>query len=153
MLPLPFPLYLFTIHYFYNYLVVSWNFFIHKNCFELFLSVHFLFWEIFNLLNLTFAVCLPFAVFVKLKLSNVNSDDCFFPTWLRFLATGLCVTHTSSINSPADSANCFPEEILMTARDCGIVKSRVQMRMIVAKFLISYNLTITISKWLRLIVK
>ena len=32
------------------------QFFIRKNCFELFLSIHFLFWEILNL-NLTFAVC------------------------------------------------------------------------------------------------
>ena len=32
------------------------QFFIRKNYFELFLSVHFLFWEILNL-NLTFAVC------------------------------------------------------------------------------------------------
>ena len=32
------------------------QFFIHKNCFELFLSAHFLFWEILSL-NLTFAVC------------------------------------------------------------------------------------------------
>ena len=32
------------------------QFFIHKNCFELFLSAHFLFCEIFTL-NLTFAVC------------------------------------------------------------------------------------------------
>ena len=38
-------------------LVVSRNFFIHKNCFELFLSAHFLFWDILNV-NLTFAVCL-----------------------------------------------------------------------------------------------
>ena len=35
--------------------VVSRNFLIHKNCFELFLNAHFLFCEIFNL-NLTFAV-------------------------------------------------------------------------------------------------
>ena len=41
-------------------LVVSRNF-IHKNCFELFLSAHFLFWEILNLnvsnVRLTFGVC------------------------------------------------------------------------------------------------
>ena len=37
-------------------LVVSRNFFIHKNCFELFLSARLLFWEVLNL-NLTFAVC------------------------------------------------------------------------------------------------
>ena len=37
-------------------LVVSTNFFVHKNCFELFLSDHFLFFEILNL-NLTFDVC------------------------------------------------------------------------------------------------
>ena len=36
-------------------LVVSRNFLIHKNCFELFLYAHFLFWEILNL-HLTFAV-------------------------------------------------------------------------------------------------
>ena len=49
-------------------LMVSRTFFIHKNCFQPFLSAHFLFWEIHNS-NLTFAVCrLPFAVYVKLKL-------------------------------------------------------------------------------------
>ena len=37
----------------------------YKNCFELFLSAHFLIWEIINV-NLTF----PFAVNVMLKLSN-----------------------------------------------------------------------------------
>ena len=36
--------------------VVSCNFFIHKNCFELFLSANFLYWEILNL-KLTIAVC------------------------------------------------------------------------------------------------
>ena len=40
------------------------QFFIHKNCFELLLSAHFLLWEILNL-NLTF------AVYVMLKLSKV----------------------------------------------------------------------------------
>ena len=43
-------------------LVVSRNF-LHKNCFELFLSAHFLFWENLNL-------TLTFAVYQKLKLSN-----------------------------------------------------------------------------------
>ena len=43
-------------------LVVSRNF-VNKNCFELFLSAHFLFWENLNL-NLTF------AVYEKLNLSN-----------------------------------------------------------------------------------
>ena len=38
----------------------------HKNCFELFLSAHFLFWEFFNL-NLTLAV----AVNAMLDLSNI----------------------------------------------------------------------------------
>ena len=42
-------------------LVVSRNFLSNKNCFELFLSAHFLFWEILNL-NLTFVVCrLPYT--------------------------------------------------------------------------------------------
>ena len=41
-------------------LVVSRNFLSNKTCFELFLSAHFLFWEILNW-NLTFAVCrLPY---------------------------------------------------------------------------------------------
>ena len=39
------------------------QFFIHKNCFELSLSVHFLFCEILNLIRR-----LPFAVYVMLKL-------------------------------------------------------------------------------------
>ena len=39
--------------------------FIRKNCFELFLSAHFLFWEILNL-NLTF------AIYMKLELSIFN---------------------------------------------------------------------------------
>ena len=41
------------------------KFFIHKNCFELFSSAYFLFWDTFNL-NLSF------AVYVKLTLSTVN---------------------------------------------------------------------------------
>ena len=45
-------------------LVVSRNFLNHKNCLELFLSVHLRFWEISNLIWR-----LPFAVYVKLKLS------------------------------------------------------------------------------------
>ena len=52
-----FPLYLsFTVHYFYTKISSFTHFFIHKNCFEPFLTAHFLFLEIFNL-NLTFAVC------------------------------------------------------------------------------------------------
>ena len=43
------------------------QFFIHKNCFELSLSVHFLFCEILNLIRR-----LPFAVYVMLKLSFVS---------------------------------------------------------------------------------
>ena len=42
--------------------------FIHKNCFELFLSVNFLFWEILNL-NLTF------AVYVKRRLEHKPQKD------------------------------------------------------------------------------
>ena len=48
-------------------LEISRNFVIHKNCFELFSSAHFLFWEIL-ILNLTLV---PFAVYVKLRLSIV----------------------------------------------------------------------------------
>ena len=52
-----FPLYLlFTVYYFYTYISSFKQFFIHKNCFELFLTAHFLFWEIRNL-NLIYAVC------------------------------------------------------------------------------------------------
>ena len=47
-------------------LVVSRNF-LHKNCFELFLSAHFLFWENLNL-------TLTFAVYQKFKLSNDRPD-------------------------------------------------------------------------------
>ena len=54
------------------------QFFIHKNCFELFLSAHFLFWEILNL-NLTFAVC---RIYVTLKLSIVVKGPFYIPaTW------------------------------------------------------------------------
>ena len=54
------------------------QFFIHKNCFELFLSAHFLFWEILNL-NLTFAVC---RIYVTLKLSIVVKGPFDIPaTW------------------------------------------------------------------------
>ena len=39
-----FPLYLsFTVHYFYTYISSFTQFLIHENCFELFLSAHFLF--------------------------------------------------------------------------------------------------------------
>ena len=41
------------------------QFFIHENGFELFLSAHFLFWEILNL-------SLTFAVYAMLKLSSVS---------------------------------------------------------------------------------
>ena len=52
-----FPIYLpFTVHYFYTQISSFTQYFIHMNCFEQFLSVYFLFWEILNL-NLTFAVC------------------------------------------------------------------------------------------------
>ena len=61
-----FPHYLsFTVHYFYTWVSSLTQFFIYKICFELFLSAHFLFWEIRNL-NLTFAVN------VKFKLSNIE---------------------------------------------------------------------------------
>ena len=46
----------FTVHYFYTQISSFKQLFIHKNCFELFLSAHFLFCEILNL-NLTFAIC------------------------------------------------------------------------------------------------
>ena len=52
-----FPHYLsFTVHFFLHKLIVSSKFFIDNNRFELFLSSHFLFWEILNL-NLMFVVC------------------------------------------------------------------------------------------------
>ena len=52
------PLYLsITVHYFNTWISSYTQFFIHKNCFELFLSAHFLFWEILHL-KLKFAVCL-----------------------------------------------------------------------------------------------
>ena len=60
-----FPLYLlFTVHYFNIQSSSFTQFYIHTNCFGLFLSAHFQFWEILNL-NLTFV----FAVYVKRKLS------------------------------------------------------------------------------------
>ena len=52
------PSFLFTCRlfdYFYTKISSFMPFFIHKNCFELFLSAHFIFWEVLNL-SLTFAV-------------------------------------------------------------------------------------------------
>ena len=49
--------------------VVSCNFFIHKNCFELFLSANFLYWEILNLK-------LTIAVFATLRLRGRPGKDC-----------------------------------------------------------------------------
>ena len=46
------------------------QFFVHKNCFGLFLSAHFLFQELLNF-------NLPFAVYVKLEFSIVS----FWPSW------------------------------------------------------------------------
>ena len=68
------------------------QFFIHKNCFELFLSAHFQLWEFINL-NLTFA----FAVYVKLKLSinplSPNSDQQqFSPNNIHMLPSEMVMT-------------------------------------------------------------
>ena len=45
-----------TFLYFYKKLLVSFFFFIHKNCFGLSSSTYYLFWEVVNL-NLRFGVC------------------------------------------------------------------------------------------------
>ena len=55
----------FIVHYFYAWISAFTQFFIHKNCFELFFPAHFLLWEILNL-NLTF------AVYGKLTLSSIS---------------------------------------------------------------------------------
>ena len=59
---------LYTVFFFYTWISGFTQFFIHKNCFELFLSAHFLLWEILNL-NLTFAVC---RILEDGKLSSIS---------------------------------------------------------------------------------
>ena len=69
-----FPLYLsFTVHYFYTYISSFMQFLMHTNCFELFLSAHFLFWEILNL-SLTFVTYLKLKFSIYFRLSGFQSS-------------------------------------------------------------------------------
>ena len=58
----------FILFFLYTWISGFTQFFIHKKCFELFLSAHFLLWAILNL-NLTFAVC---RILEDGKLSSIS---------------------------------------------------------------------------------
>ena len=73
----------FIIHYFYSYISSFTKFFIHKNCFELFLSAHSLFWDI--LINwiwrLPIRIPYTWGLSIALHVAESKRRQCMSERW------------------------------------------------------------------------